>query len=501
MKDKKEIGFDILENSGNDIIEKIGTDDIMVTEKERKRILEMSKNKFNAAMNADAAITQDSISGVEEYSRPSITRIISAVACTAAAALLICTGILMLKHNDSTGPEKPDPLIATELTTDTTTNTSTDTSTNTNSTSAATHQTYQTHTTYTDMRTADPQFTETTIVTNPPVVLDTSTVSTEDLEAARIKALDKCVDSAMATSIDYKMCDINGDSIPELIVSIEYVSYPQTGIYVYNGEEYVPGTYYSYNSDMARIADGEGIQEISPSSHMIHLRSKEGHSYDAFLRMNEDNTFDLLFEYGYNGVWENGVKTTDVDMTNYWDLINKQKAAYTWEETVGLTNYHGETPSLIKYHEESRYQAEHWEEIQAEYRKEHPHGDDWAMVSFNCKALYDNGFLPKEYDENHIYGYLHGVATYSDGSTEEMGSDISEYHVEDPYNNPVVFGYRYGDHGDKPVHAVAYLEINNTAITLFDVDFDFPNRRILENHGNDFSSFATVEYVYNSDNY
>lgn len=498
MKDKKEIGFDILENSGNDVIEKIGTDDIMINDKERKRILEMSKQKYNAAMNADAAVTQDSISGVEEYSRHSISRIVSAVVCTAAAALLVCTGILMLRNNNNTGPEKPDPIISTEMTT----NVSTDTSTkNTRTTATSSERKFETHTTYSDIRTTEALYTEPEIVMNPPITLDTAAVSQDDLEAARIRALDKCVASSMAMSIDYMQRDINGDSIPELIVYIDYVSYPHTTIFVYNGEEYVPGTYYSPDMDSIREVCGEGSQEISPESHMIHIRSKEGHSYDAFLRMNEDNTFDLIFEYGYNGVWENGVKTSDDNMTKYWDLINANSSPYKWETTNNLINYHGYTDSLIKHNEEIQYREDHWDEIQAEYRREHPHDNDWAKVTIDCKYLYDHGILPDSHDQKHVTGSLHGVNTPQNDLPEQQYHEISGNDLTTPEGRYAILYFRYGDNGDKPVNSKIFFEINDTAITLFNVDFDFPNKRIIDDHGLDFSEYATVEYEYESDNY
>lgn len=494
MNEKKEIGFEILENADKDVIEKIGNDKVNVSDRDRKHMLEMSMDKYRAVMSGDDTQHQDAVTGVDSYSRPRITRIVSSVACVAAAALLVSTGIMMMKHEDRGGNNDHDQLTATEVNTDSTDSTSQSTTAVT-----GTFSSLQTHTTFSNIQTEDPHYTETTIAMNPPMDYDTTAVTEADTDAARIRCLDNLVNSEMATEINYYMRDMNSDSVPELFIGVDYISYPRTYVYVFNGEEYVPGTYYSELWEMPRVVSGEGVF-ISPDSDLINIRSKEGHSYDAILKLSSDNTFELQYESGYNGVWSHGVRISTEETMRYNALLEEQTSPYTWEfVTDQFTNYHGYTDALIKYNQEQQYRQEHEEEIMAQIRKEHPHDNDMANVTFSGVKLIECGCIPQKPDSDGYYGCLHGVATYSDGSVSEQYADIYESWIFGSANPYFPLTFRYGDLGDKPVHAVVFFEKGDSAVTLFDVDFDFPNKAILANHGPDYTEYAEVTYSYESE--
>ena len=85
MKDNKTIGFDILDNAGLDKIDQIGTDTDMLDEKTKKRILEMTRKRFNDAIkgennmtfNNDISGSAEIVENVEVYKRSKISKIMT----------------------------------------------------------------------------------------------------------------------------------------------------------------------------------------------------------------------------------------------------------------------------------------------------------------------------------------------------------------------------------------------------------------------------------------
>lgn len=128
MSENKEIGFDILENSDINTVERIGTEKMEIDEKAKERMLEITMKKYEKEKKllenetAEAPSSEgyaDSVSGVESYKQHKISHFIYFALCSAAAVVIITGSLLLLKINGR--PQKPqisDPVIeATTVTT------------------------------------------------------------------------------------------------------------------------------------------------------------------------------------------------------------------------------------------------------------------------------------------------------------------------------------------------------------------------------------------------
>ena len=128
---KKRNVFDILENSGEGEIEMIDRLTPELSDEQFERILEMSKRKRNIMraaeernINMNTNYNMDSdVTGVEEYKRPIITKMLAA-----AASLVILGGGIALGHNmlKRSHPEKPNIVPNVAATTVTATTVTTD---------------------------------------------------------------------------------------------------------------------------------------------------------------------------------------------------------------------------------------------------------------------------------------------------------------------------------------------------------------------------------------
>ncbi|MBR3900324.1 MAG: hypothetical protein IKJ60_02085 [Ruminococcus sp.] len=117
MKDNKTIGFDILDNAGLDKIDQIGTDTDMLDEKTKKRILEMTRKRFNDAIkgennmtfNNDINESAEIVENVEVYKRSKISKIMTRVINTAAVAGIAAGSVFLAKNiNRDNKPVEPD---------------------------------------------------------------------------------------------------------------------------------------------------------------------------------------------------------------------------------------------------------------------------------------------------------------------------------------------------------------------------------------------------------
>ena len=87
MNLKKE--FDVLEDTGQSVIDRLASEFPPADESEKERIFSMSEGKFNKHFSELPEDGENTVSGVEVYKRPVWQRIVS----TAAAAVLIAGGI------------------------------------------------------------------------------------------------------------------------------------------------------------------------------------------------------------------------------------------------------------------------------------------------------------------------------------------------------------------------------------------------------------------------
>ncbi|MBR4626664.1 MAG: hypothetical protein IKO47_03005 [Ruminococcus sp.] len=107
--------FDIFDNAGDDMIDKISKEYPVLTDEEKERLFAMSERKFNIsdARIGDAAV----VSGVEHYKRPAWHRFAAMAAAFVLVAGGIGGGVMLSKRMKNTSPDKL-PAAATELTTD-----------------------------------------------------------------------------------------------------------------------------------------------------------------------------------------------------------------------------------------------------------------------------------------------------------------------------------------------------------------------------------------------
>lgn len=117
MKDNKTIGFDILDNAGLDKIDQIGADTDMLDEKTKKRILEMTRKRFNDAIKGEDMMTFNNdinesaeiVENVEVYKRSKISKIMTRVINTAAVAGIAAGSVFLAKNiNRDNKPVEPD---------------------------------------------------------------------------------------------------------------------------------------------------------------------------------------------------------------------------------------------------------------------------------------------------------------------------------------------------------------------------------------------------------
>ncbi|MBR5514395.1 MAG: PASTA domain-containing protein [Ruminococcus sp.] len=208
MKEKKTVGFDILDNVGLDKIDRIGTDMDMLDEKTKKRILEMTKKRFNDAIKGENTgiekiVTDENaevVENVEVYNRSKIRKIMTGVVNTAAVVGLAAGSVFLVKNigrGDIDKPVEPDlPAVST---------------------------------------TEPANQTQEEIARNKR--LEYEVQATFECYEKNIVGL-----SVDDLKIDYAYLDINNDSVDELFIHSKVLDIPEsvsTTIYFFNGTEYI----------------------------------------------------------------------------------------------------------------------------------------------------------------------------------------------------------------------------------------------------------------------
>ena len=208
MKEKKTVGFDILDNAGLNEIDKIGTDMDMLDEKTKKRILEMTKKRFNDAIKGENTgiekiVTDENaevVENVEVYNRSKIRKIMTGVVNTAAVVGLAAGSVFLVKNigrGDIDKPVEPDlPAVST---------------------------------------TEPANQTQEEIARNKR--LEYEVQATFECYEKNIVGL-----SVDDLKIDYAYLDINNDSVDELFIRSKVLDIPEsvsTTIYFFNGTEYI----------------------------------------------------------------------------------------------------------------------------------------------------------------------------------------------------------------------------------------------------------------------
>ena len=338
----KDIGFDILENSDMDTIERIGTDNMDIDKNARDRILRYTMNKYekekremivmkdNNKNNIDTA--EDTVSGVERYERRRLPHMLYIGMCSAAAVALVAGSIFMIKNHSFRSPDKDDKLA--EPTT-------------------SVSDTTVLPTTVTDVQTVTAA--ETVTTAHESEIKPDNNVSAEAYEAARIRALEKFMNegsyieyndndgvkteflNSPKWNIEYAFEDINGDSVPELFISHMNNATSFAQMYIYDGNEYAQAhtMAYTWNGEYRDHYITAATFRYCPEENLLYTWSKEGYENTAIYKFESDNILTTIYQSNYSGMYQSGEKVqqytdynSDKKYENYKEIVD----SYNWKD-------------------------------------------------------------------------------------------------------------------------------------------------------------------------
>lgn len=299
MSNNKEFGFDILENSGIDTIEDIGTEKMNIDKKDMDRILKNTMKKYEKQkreqgiiprMTADTNDEADSVSGVEVRERSNIPHMIFVALCSAAAIALTVGSIAVFSRHKITTPDIHEPMVeVTTTVSGTTAVTSTD--------AAAVIVTE------TGTETADTASSVSSITTTADVpadnVIPPDEDNTPDWKTAYRKVLTDFMDSEDYGEVStWDLQDLDNDGTPELLISKD--QYHITGVmfYYYEDGKAVPvlgdeGQPMEYGFYGGVLIDPEesllGVDDVRQGMHYIVTHKYEDHRLTSVQRIVEDS--------------------------------------------------------------------------------------------------------------------------------------------------------------------------------------------------------------------
>ena len=321
MKKKNEL--DILLNGNDDIIESLAHRPVL-TERERKKMLEMSKKKFEDMKDGFVASDMDyrsgeSVHGVENYKKSIIMkRVLSAAACMVLVGGLAGTMFLM-KRNDNNKGVKGDSSVINPAVATTTENDDNETQTTIVSTSVN----------GTTVTSAETTSTAASVQTTTAVEYSTPAVygnGAEENAALTYMADFTARYDTLAMDIEYSLVDLNKDNVPELIIASANNVCDNYYVCVYDGHQYIdvtPGDLY-----------GDGLL-ISPDEGLIHAFGK--YMADRYMKINSDNSLEIVdsLRSWMNNATDDSTKEeyfqNDVSITeSEYNSIMAKYNAYNW---------------------------------------------------------------------------------------------------------------------------------------------------------------------------
>ncbi len=364
MKGNKDLGFDVLEDSDINIIEKIGTEKMNIDKNARDRMLKITMRKYEAE-KADSAAKElsddaaaESVTGVDLYERKRIPHIIYTVLCT-AAALTIAVGSIYLLKKENHIVVNDTPLTTVTTTTETATVTSIVSVTSSVSASSAvsTVSTVSADSTDTTAAISAAATTTTAPDTNGPEPViynnphtDRKDIPQEELDAAAVRAIEELMrenkefwkkSPSIELTIQYTFHDVNGDSVPELFIYHSFVL-GTCHMYVFDGKDYVSARFCGHdldgNEEVLKV-ELETVDIFTESS-TIGMFGHQGGSQSFIMYMAPDNTITPLHEYTWNRYYKNGRLTAeytdDSNTDQKWDKWREFCEAYNSYERIEL---------------------------------------------------------------------------------------------------------------------------------------------------------------------
>ena len=368
MSDKKELGFDILENADINTVEEIGHDTMNIDKDARDRMLKNTMKKYESEKKEQGIESKgvlksedyaDSVTGVDSYRDGKLPRIVYILLSSAAVIALIAGGLLVFNHFNVQPPNIPDPII--EVTTATTDISTTEISGTTNSTSKATAKTSSLTTatsdttssastentssttteTTTTVKADEPSEITQTVFVNPHT--DRRDITQEELDSARIRAIEKLIadgynGTAGSEEIWYEYVDINGNSIPELFVCCAGMPVGKFVLLVYDGEDYIRESFngHDYYGNYVGLETAAYSIRFDPEKHIIGILGHQGGDPIHILYLDTDNTITVLDEYTHIKTFKNG-RATDTyddgdDTLEYFGLFCQMvESSYSWK--------------------------------------------------------------------------------------------------------------------------------------------------------------------------
>lgn len=410
MKDNREIGFDILENSDINDLEKIGADSMMIDKSARDRMLKITNKKYKEEKEmlykeqriGNISENEDAVTGVENYSRKGISRIIYTALSSAAVLAIVCGSIYMLGRNKGVSPYTPEPLekATTSIVSETTVNTTataTGTTASTKNTAAA--KTSVTETTAANATSAEnttaavnnetPANNTEAVVTeiDPKWItkydsIDPADATQEKLDAAFQRAMDKFmfgknfygygkstnpyeveIDTVPIWDIKADMRDINGDSVPELFISYDMrgESGARTIMFIYDGNDFIAPTVKGCDIDgyeMTLYIDAQWMT-YDKEDKCLYLEDKSGYNFTRKIKFDSDNSFTNVAQFNYQGYYEYG------ELVNTYDkYINSDNPVY---KSGKLGDLPGELMDAETFYADKNIKAESYEERTYDY--------------------------------------------------------------------------------------------------------------------------------------
>lgn len=350
MSDNKKIGFDILEKSDMDTIEKIGTDKMNIDKNARDRMLKNSMRGYETkkkelgitkASPSESSEIDQSVTGVEIYKRRKLPHIIYIALCSAAAIALTVVSITMFKHQNQITPDIQNTIAEITSTAAATavTHTSVTTAPNnsvvtskisetTTTTTISNTTTAEASTAVTVTETAPEQKPSDTAVSAPyqNPHTDRTDITQEELEAAAVRAVQELIrdnkefqalNPQMEFTFSYAFYDVNADSVPELFIRKLYMLM-ETYMYVYDGKDYVKAHFNGHDMNGNEKVHEAALDNVDvfTAKNTIGLLGHQGGSQSFILYMDHDNTITPLHEYTYYRYYENGRLTAEYPSDN-----------------------------------------------------------------------------------------------------------------------------------------------------------------------------------------
>ena len=293
MSEKKELGFDILENTDDKTVERLEKDMPMVSESDRERMLNMSIKKFEKEMDIpeNKSFSGNVVSGVETYKKPRISKMMTALTGIAASVAIVGSCVWIASRNGGGIIREPEHKTGVIETTTEAEDNTTETTTETTTTPAF------------------EDFTES-------VAADYNDAAEQLIKNEYINAPEYYFD------IEYSFIEVNHDDVPELLVAYTPNGDRTNTLYSFDGSKYTVAT---YSADEDLLMNAGMIFDLcgyNADEGLIYLEHKSGYNVIELLKVNRSGGFTL----------SDTMLNADGSLADYESFKSERVDSYTWTE-------------------------------------------------------------------------------------------------------------------------------------------------------------------------